>query len=212
MHYHLYLKPRNHVVQVRKNGILVVAIGLQVVAPNDIFTPTSVVRMRGGSEALSSEARSSSNRLGTINGKIVRRRRKEDGSRAYMYPNRRINVTFLQNAMGYMHQLGKDNKCSRTSATGTFSSRTIAAAEPGLNEDYAISIEQMLANVETWDSIVKMTFGVKKPTTGSGADHDRGKENLEVSWAVNNDCLRWILWTTSLNLEDLPPDLENMNS
>ncbi|GKC68941.1 hypothetical protein Tco_1114824 [Tanacetum coccineum] len=30
--------------------------------------------------------------------------------------------------------------------------------------------------------------------------------------AFNNDCLRWILWTTSLNLEDLPLDLENMNS
>ncbi|GKB01908.1 hypothetical protein Tco_0829952 [Tanacetum coccineum] len=80
--------------------MLVVAIGLQVVAPNDIFTPTSVVRMRGGSEAVSSEAGSSSNRLRTISGKKVIMRRKGDGSRAYMYLNGRINVTVLQNAMG----------------------------------------------------------------------------------------------------------------
>ncbi|GKF14229.1 hypothetical protein Tco_0055691 [Tanacetum coccineum] len=86
--------------------MLVVAIGLQVVAPNDIFTPTSAVRMRGGSEA-----GSSSNRLRTISGKKVIMRRKGDGSRAYMYPNGRFPIgqcfwdpvdgdVMLGNAMG----------------------------------------------------------------------------------------------------------------
>ncbi|GKE71409.1 hypothetical protein Tco_1529481 [Tanacetum coccineum] len=35
-----------------------------------------------------------------------------------------------------------------------------------------------LANVETWDYIVKRSFGVKKP--GSCADNERGKESFEV--------------------------------
>ncbi|GJV62050.1 hypothetical protein Tco_1468150, partial [Tanacetum coccineum] len=60
------------VVQVRKNGLLVVAIGLQVVAPDEISTPTKAVRMRVGTEAGSS----SSNKLRTINEKIVSMRGK----------------------------------------------------------------------------------------------------------------------------------------
>ncbi|GKA29780.1 hypothetical protein Tco_0716025 [Tanacetum coccineum] len=119
--------------------MLVVAIGLQVVAPNDIFTPTSAVRMRGGSEA-----GSSSNRLRTISGKKVIMRRKGDGSRAYMYPNGRFPIGQLelhQKTVGSMlcyknqcwnhwseemHNIkggwllkGEDNKCSKTSSTRT---------------------------------------------------------------------------------------------
>ncbi|GJS21436.1 hypothetical protein Tco_0450068 [Tanacetum coccineum] len=46
-----------------------------------------------------------------------------------------------------------------------------------------------LANVETWDYIVKRSFGVKKP--GSCADNERGKESfeVEVDSAVPSFCL-----------------------
>ncbi|GJW64231.1 hypothetical protein Tco_0116115 [Tanacetum coccineum] len=144
------------VVQVRKNGLLVVAIGLQVVAPDEISTPTKAVRMRVGTEAGSS----SSNKLRTINEKIVRMRGKGDGSIAYMYPSRRVPIGFgvswnpvdgkdmlgcyknhwleeMHNIKGGWLLKGKDNKCSRTSSTrtsaaGSCSLRTSAAAGIGI--------------------------------------------------------------------------------
>ncbi|GJR29444.1 hypothetical protein Tco_1105676 [Tanacetum coccineum] len=78
-------------------------VELEMSSPDEIYTPTSAmrmrgagVRMRGGSEDVSSEAGSSSSnkRLRTINGKIVRMRGKGDRSRAYMYPGGRKPIGF----------------------------------------------------------------------------------------------------------------------
>nr|GEX15933.1 protein ABHD11 isoform X1 [Tanacetum cinerariifolium] len=85
-------------------------VGFEMSSPDEIFTPTSGVRMRGGgvrmmgagvrmrcgSEDVCSEVGScnSNRRLRTINEKIVRNRGKGDGSRAYMYPGESKPIGF----------------------------------------------------------------------------------------------------------------------
>ncbi|GKD99228.1 hypothetical protein Tco_1387212 [Tanacetum coccineum] len=85
------------------------------------------VRKIGGTEDVTCEYRSNNtNRLRTINGKIVRMRGKGDGSRAYMYPGGRkpIGISVSWDPVDEDAMLGDDDFSTYKPTTAARSNKT----------------------------------------------------------------------------------------